>query len=86
MTDSISASIDGLILVINGGSSTLKFALFRMGTAPVRELSGFIDRIGSPEGTLRWTHEGAAPLVLRRWPYQTMPPASSPCSAVSQTG
>ncbi len=59
MTDSISASIDGLILVINGGSSTLKFALFRMGTAPVRELSGFIDRIGSPEGTLRWTHEGA---------------------------
>ncbi|MGD9730130.1 MAG: acetate/propionate family kinase [Nitrospira sp.] len=56
MTDSISASIDGTILVINGGSSTLKFALFRVGTAPVRELAGSIDRIGSPEGTLSWTH------------------------------
>ncbi len=59
MTDSISASSNGLLLVINGGSSTLKFALFRTGTAPVRELSGSIDRIGSPEGTLRWTPEGA---------------------------
>ena len=58
MTDSISASSDGLILVINGGSSTLKFALFRMGTAPVRDLSGSIDRIGSLEGTVRWTPEG----------------------------
>ena len=58
MTDSISASSDGLILVINGGSSTLKFALFRMGKAPVRELSGLIDRIGSVEGTLRWIPEG----------------------------
>ncbi|NGZ98740.1 MAG: acetate/propionate family kinase [Nitrospira sp. WS110] len=57
MTDFISVSSDGLILVMNGGSSTLKFALFRMGTAPVRELSGSIDRIGSSEGTLRWTRE-----------------------------
>ena len=58
MTDSPSASSAGWILVINGGSSTLKFALFRIGTAPVRELSGSIDRIGSPEATLRWTPEG----------------------------
>ncbi|GKS63636.1 acetate kinase [Nitrospira sp.] len=48
----------GLILVINGGSSTLKFALFHTGSAPVRELSGSLDRIGSAEGTLRWTPEG----------------------------
>lgn len=59
MTDSTSASGHGSILVINGGSSTLKFASFRAGTVPVRELSGSIDRIGSPEGTLRWTPEGA---------------------------
>lgn len=65
MTDSISASIDGVILVINGGSSTLKFALFRIGTAPVRELAGSIDRIGSPEGTLRWTPEGAGTIGPR---------------------
>lgn len=59
MTDSTSAFSAGPILVINGGSSTLKFALFRMGTTPVRELSGSIDRIGSPDATLRWTPEGA---------------------------
>lgn len=47
------------ILVINGGSSTLKFALFRSGDSPVRELSGLIDRIGSPQGTFTWMREGA---------------------------
>jgi acetate kinase len=45
----------GSILVINGGSSTLKFALFRDGALLVRDLSGSIDRIGSSEGTLTWT-------------------------------
>ena len=58
MTESASASHAGSILVINGGSSTLKFSLFRTGDAPVRELSGAIDRIGSPEATLRWAQEG----------------------------
>lgn len=48
------------ILVINGGSSTLKFALFRAGTTPVRELSGLIDRIGSPHGTFTWMEEGTS--------------------------
>jgi len=48
------------ILVINGGSSTLKFALFRAGTTPVRELSGLIDRIGSAHDTCMWTQEGAS--------------------------
>lgn len=48
------------ILVINGGSSTLKFALFRAGDSPVRRLSGLIDRIGSPQGTFTWMQEGAS--------------------------
>jgi acetate kinase len=48
------------ILVINGGSSTLKFALFRVGDGPVRELSGLIDRIGSPHGTFTWMEEGTS--------------------------
>ena len=48
------------ILVINGGSSTLKFALFRVGDGPVRELSGLIDRIGSPHGTFMWMEEGTS--------------------------
>jgi acetate kinase len=47
----------GSILVINGGSSSLKFSLFRAGDTPIRKLSGSIDRIGSPEGTLTWTCE-----------------------------
>jgi acetate kinase len=49
----------GSILVINGGSSTLKFALFRAEVTPVRELSGLIDRIGSSHDTFMWTQEGA---------------------------
>jgi acetate kinase len=48
----------GSILVINGGSSTLKFAIFRDEAVLVRDLSGSIDRIGSSEGTLTWTREG----------------------------
>ncbi|MBH0191839.1 MAG: acetate/propionate family kinase, partial [Nitrospira sp.] len=48
------------ILVINGGSSTLKFSLFRVGDSPVRELSGLIDRIGSPQGTFTWMQEGTS--------------------------
>ncbi len=57
MTEFGLASHGGSILAINGGSSSLKFSLFRAGDPPVRELSGSIDRIGSPEGTLTWTCE-----------------------------
>jgi acetate kinase len=60
MTQSDVASGSSSILVINGGSSTLKFALFRAGDSPVRELSGLIDRIGSPQGIFTWMQEGAS--------------------------
>ncbi|MBA2434120.1 MAG: acetate/propionate family kinase, partial [Chthoniobacterales bacterium] len=40
-----------LVLVLNAGSSSLKFALFGGGAPPVRILSGNIDRIGSSEAT-----------------------------------
>lgn len=62
MTDSSSGSGLGSILVINGGSSTLKFALFRIGSVPVRQLSGSLDRIGTPNGAITWVREdtGAA--------------------------
>jgi acetate kinase len=59
MTQSDVASGSGSILAINGGSSTLKFSLFRAGDSPVRELSGLIDRIGSPQGIFTWMQEGA---------------------------
>jgi acetate kinase len=57
MTASTAAAPSGSILAINGGSSTLKFALFQTGAPPARELSGSIDRIGMPNGTISWVHE-----------------------------
>jgi acetate kinase len=39
------------ILTINGGSSSIKFAMFDAGDSPQRILGGAIDRIGMPEAT-----------------------------------
>ena len=41
------------ILTINGGSSSIKFALFDAGDSLQRILEGAIERIGLPETTLR---------------------------------
>jgi acetate kinase len=41
------------ILTINGGSSSIKFALFEAGDSLRRVLEGSIERIGLPEATLR---------------------------------
>ncbi len=41
------------ILTINGGSSSIKFALFEVGASLRRILAGGIERIGLPEATLR---------------------------------
>lgn len=40
------------ILTINGGSSSIKFALFSTDDPPVRLLSGQVERIGQPDATL----------------------------------
>ncbi len=42
-----------LILTINGGSSSIKFALFEAGDSLRRILEGAVERIGLPEATLR---------------------------------
>lgn len=60
MTESISGV--GSILAINGGSSTLKFALFCVGVTPIRELSGSIDRIGHRKERSRGRVREPAPL------------------------
>ena len=39
------------ILTVNGGSSSIKFALFEVGDSLQRILAGSIDRIGMPEAT-----------------------------------
>ena len=41
------------ILTINGGSSSIKFALFEAGDSLRRNLEGVIERIGLPEASLR---------------------------------
>ena len=41
------------ILTINGGSSSIKFALFEVGVPPRRILEGAIEQVGLPEATLR---------------------------------
>lgn len=43
------------ILTINAGSSSLKFALFRAGREPARELAGKFERIGLNGGRLAFT-------------------------------
>ncbi len=45
------------MLVLNAGSSSLKFALFDGSVPPVRLLSGSIDRIGSPQPGMSLTQE-----------------------------
>ena len=45
--------LDRRILTINGGSSSIKFALFEAGDSLQRILEGRIERIGLPEATLR---------------------------------
>ena len=41
------------ILTINGGSSSIKFALFEAGDALRRILDGGVERIGLPDATFR---------------------------------
>ena len=40
------------VLAMNGGSSSIKFALYRMGDPPKRQLHGKVDRIGLRGTTL----------------------------------
>ena len=42
------------ILTINGGSSSIKFALYQIGEPLVRMLHGKIDRIGLPDTSLEF--------------------------------
>jgi acetate kinase len=46
------STIQPRILTINGGSSSIKFALFEVRDPPQRVLSGAIERIGQPQATL----------------------------------
>jgi acetate kinase len=49
------------VLTINGGSSSIKFALYTPGQPPRRELAGSIERIGLPDGVLNTRRGGEQP-------------------------
>ena len=46
---------DRLILTINGGSSSIKFAMYQIDGPPVRLLSGTVDRVGLKDSTLTFS-------------------------------
>jgi len=56
---------DPRILTINGGSSSIKFALFEAGDSLRRILEGGIERIGLPEAALQVKGLDQANNVLR---------------------
>jgi acetate kinase len=53
------------ILTINGGSSSIRFAVYEAGETRRRLLDGKIDRIGLSETNLTVNHPGGRPQVLR---------------------
>jgi acetate kinase len=53
------------ILTINGGSSSLRFALFECKPKPVRLLAGKIERVGSSAATLTAARSGAAATEMK---------------------
>src|SRR5450631_1711571 len=58
-------SAEQRILTINGGSSSIKFALFEFGVPPRRIVEGAIERIRLPEATLRVTGRNPSDNVSR---------------------
>jgi acetate kinase len=58
--DASESTSSGTILSINGGSSSVKFALFSSSADPVRLVSGRIERVGGGDGSLLVRRNGAA--------------------------
>jgi acetate kinase len=54
------------ILTINGGSSSIRFAVYESGEMPRRRLDGKIDRIGMSGANLTANDPAGKPLVIRR--------------------
>jgi acetate kinase len=59
------------LLTINGGSSSIRFAVYEAGTIPRRQLDGKIDRIGSTGTCLIVNHPADTPRRLRAADHRT---------------
>lgn len=56
-----STAADGrCILTLNGGSSSIRFALYRLRASPLRRFSGKLERIGLPDTQLSWQGQAQA--------------------------
>lgn len=71
------ASVNERVLTINGGSSSIKFAVFDVAELPQKELFGHIDRVGSSQSTLTFTAAGA------QQPFSESIPVMDQASAVN---
>lgn len=58
----------GSVLTLNGGSSTIKFALFVPADPPTRTLAGTVGRIGRPDATLSVRGEADVPFAAADLP------------------
>jgi len=56
-------STKACVLTINGGSSSIKFALFQTGEPLERKLHGKVDRIGLPGTTLTFNEQVSRPFT-----------------------
>lgn len=54
------------VLIVNAGSSSVKWALFEAGASPVRVAAGRIERIGLPDGIVTMTRGGTGRDQRRR--------------------
>ena len=59
------------VLALNGGSSSIKFALYQTGDPPTRGLHGKVDRIGLPAGVRLFEYQPAMTqakiVIFERW-------------------
>lgn len=70
MTAKLSPASGPLVLTINGGSSSIKFGLYRRSDPQIPELSGKIDRIGLPGTSLSFRdrdHHGSHSIGSREY-------------------
>jgi acetate kinase len=52
----MSKQSESRVLTINGGSSSIKFALFASGEPPQRLMAGSVERVGLPDGSADYQH------------------------------
>ena len=70
------AAATDLMLVLNGGSSSIKFAVYGPGEVPQRQLHGHLDRSGQPGAQLTFSEAAGGPTTCPA-------PAADPVAAAS---